>query len=247
MTSFWGAKGHNLTDEEEMKRSYTGITGGSLTSLRKSASVPAKRRKRAARAVAAAAPSSLSFAKTELKYVDKAVDLVSLNSTGDLVLVNGIAAGSGASEHVGREVTMRSVQINLRAQATAATGVAQIVRFLLVYDRQPNGAAPAITDILTSTTVTAPRNLDNRKRFKILWDEVCPLADRITATESGVQHVYLRFYRRLRHPIEFNATTSATVTAITTGSMYFVGIGTEASGNTDADCVGTCRIRYADA
>ena len=39
-----------------------------------------------------------------------------------------------------------------------------------MYDRQPNGALPAATDVLTSNTIMAAQNLDNRDRFLILAD-----------------------------------------------------------------------------
>jgi len=216
---------------------------------RYSAFSAAQKATRAARAsanrVAAAsvnvAMRGLQLEKGEFKAVDANGSSV-IDSTGALVLLNGLARGDEINERNGREVVMKSVQINFGVQCTITTGTDQYARVLLVYDRQSNGAAPAITDILVSNNTTAVRNLENRRRFKILMDRRYTLNQ---ASEAGSK-ISDSFYRRLRHPITFNSGDAGTVADITTGSLYLVTMGSNAAGATAGSCLYYSRVRFQD-
>lgn len=232
-----------------MKRTYESSTGN-VTVLRKGYGQKAKRAKMmkpvpATAAAAAAAAAVAVRPKAEFKFVDNEI-VVDLNSTPSITLLNAMASGAAVNEHVGREVLLKSIQANLVATATATTGLSQVARIMLVYDRQSNGAAPTITDILTNSNVHAVRNLNNRHRFKIFWDQMVVLPNRVTATESGQLELVLRYYRKLRHPQTFNSTATAVQGAITTGSLFLVCLGELASGATDGTMTGEIRIRFWD-
>ena len=67
---------------------------------------------------------------------------------------------------------------------------------LIVYDRQPNGALPAATDVLTSNTMMAVQNLDNRDRFIILADIFPYAQDESLAGEiNGAPMCYKRYIK----------------------------------------------------
>ena len=177
----------------------------------------------------------------EFKSVDTVVSQA-IDQTGAVTLVNGVARGDEINERTGRVLTMRSIQFNARAYATSGTGTDQVGRVLIVYDRQTNAAALTGAQVLASFDTNSPRNLENRRRFKILKDWRFP----INATgESGSNRV-LQFYRRLRHPVMFNSGDAGTVADITSGSIYVLTIGTNVAGATAGNLVGTCRIRYQD-
>ena len=80
--------------------------------------------------------------------------------------LNDVAQGTTAITRIGRKILMKSVLV----QGLLATNTGNSARVLIVYDRQPNGALPAATDVLTSNTIMAAQNLDNRDRFLILAD-----------------------------------------------------------------------------
>lgn len=216
--------------------------------LRKGYSQKSKRPKvafKVSKPVAAAAAAAAVARAAEFKFSDQNFTL-SVDTTGSTQLCDGLAAGTGVSDRQGREVILKSIQINAKAFATATTGTSQLARLLLVYDRQCNAAAPTLTQVLTAANTVAPRNLDNRHRFKILMDTVVCLPNRVTATESGPLLVPIRFYRKLRHPVEYNAVGDATITSINTGSLYLMSIGDNAGGATAGQISGTVRIRYWD-
>lgn len=203
----------------------------------------------AARAVVvAAAPNyaqrGLQLSSGEFKAVDYIGTVAPLNaSTTPFVhLLNGIGRGDNINQRNGREILMRSIQFQYTCSVTPVTGVDQQVRVMLVYDRQTNATELTAAQVLHQANTLSPRNLENRKRFKILYDRTHQLN---AAGEPGSQ-VTRRFYRRLRHPVTFNALTNGDVADIVTGSLYLVIIGSVATGDTDAFVNCFSRIRYSD-
>lgn len=183
----------------------------------------------------------LSLAPGEFKSVDVHA-ATAVTTTPLVVLLNGIARGDDINERTGREVDMRSIQFSAQVRAATATGVDQTHRVLIVYDRQTNAAAPTMAQVCESATIQAPRNLENRKRFSILFDEIYNLN---AAAESGSSR-QIRWYRHLNHPETFNSGDAATVADITTGSVYLIVLGTEAAGATSGSIDYWSRIRYQD-
>lgn len=123
-------------------------------------------------------PASLTSHSREIKAIDVNVT-ASMAIPGSITfnLLNGVQAGAAFYNRVGSRIEMKSVHIRgyIRNMTTCIDDVA---RFLVVYDRQPNGAFPNITDIIqsrdqqgaTANTGVSPINLDQRDRFVILRD-----------------------------------------------------------------------------
>jgi len=183
----------------------------------------------------------LNLAPGEFKAVDVHA-ATAVTTTPIVVLLNGIARGDDINERTGREVDMRSIQFSAQVRAATTTGVDQTHRVLIVYDRQTNAAAPTMAQVCESATIQAPRNLENRKRFSILFDKIYNLN---AADESGSSR-QIRWYRHLNHPETFNSGDAATVADITTGSVYLIALGTEAAGGTSGSIDYWSRIRYQD-
>ncbi len=84
--------------------------------------------------------------------VGTAATPIEIISTGSFTLLNGIAAGTSLGERNGRHATLRSLQCRgiVRLKSTETT---QVVRMVIFYDRQANGAAPTATDLLDQDQV----------------------------------------------------------------------------------------------
>lgn len=89
--------------------------------------------------------------------------------------------GSSFYNRIGRRTRGVSLELHGIIEPTltnTAATKAQYARIIIVYDRQSNGATPAVSDILldyfvggqTSTTSQSGLNMDNRDRFMILRD-----------------------------------------------------------------------------
>lgn len=187
--------------------------------------------------------SSVNAAK-EIKFIDKAISQA-FDTTGTVTLCANMAQGIDATQRIGRMTATKSFELKLTAAVTPATGVDQRVRWLLVYDKQTNAAIPAITDILTAIDVNAMRNMDNRDRFVLLYDQCVDLN---ASAESG-SSVHISKFRYLfpPYPTVWNLNAAASVTSISTGSFVFITIGDQAAGTTASTCVGTIRARFLDA
>lgn len=90
----------------------------------------------------------------------------------------GIQQGATFYNRVGTKIIMKSVRVrftlnNPVAQQTGTTPV----RWMVFYDRQPNGAYPAFLDLLQIndsgvTDFNGPLNIQNRSRFTVLRDQI---------------------------------------------------------------------------
>lgn len=183
------------------------------------------------------------YALGEFKSVDVNADMA-CDTTSSVQLLNGIARGDEINERNGREITIMSIQLNALFKATAATGTDQQQRLLIVYDRQTNAAACTFAQVVSTAGVLTPRNLENRRRFKILFDRTFVISQTVAA-EPGNQMI-CKFYRRLRLPVTFNSGDAGTVADITTGSLYAIAYGGNVAGATAGTISVNCRIRYQD-
>jgi len=177
----------------------------------------------------------------EFKSVDVTATAAATTASA-VTLLDGIARGDEINERIGREVTLRSIQISGVSYVTPATGIDQNHRVLIVYDRQTNAAALTAAQVLSAVSCYAPRNLENRKRFKILFDRTWHLN---ASAEPNSQRIF-KFYRRLAHPVTFNAGDAGTVADIVTGSLYMVTLGSAAPGATSGEVLVSSRLRYTD-
>lgn len=179
--------------------------------------------------------------KPEWKSVDVNGNL-DVDTTGALVLLNGIARGDDISERTGRKVTLRSIQLSLKSNVIGGTGVDQINRLMLVLDNQTNAAALTILQVLNTVNPLSMKNLENRSRFIILMDRVFPLN---ATAESGSMAIN-KYYKKVNIPVVFNSGDAGTVADIVTGSLYLIAVGDAAAGVTAAKVYYYSRIRYED-
>lgn len=179
----------------------------------------------------------------ELKFVDTTNALVTLGA-GTLAvgaLCNGIVPGSGANNRIGRKIVMKSVLIRWSVALQATTVGGGSVRMMLVYDKQANATAPAVTDVLVQNTFTSPNNLSNRDRFVVLWDEV---TDSISINNN--YSISGKFYKKLNLETMYNAGTAGTIGDITSGSLYVL-IGNNGGFTTaQPQITYETRVRYLD-
>nr|WAE42720.1 MAG: capsid protein [Cressdnaviricota sp.] len=177
----------------------------------------------------------------EFKAISRAMS-DTVDSTGTIACMNGTTMGSDLSNRVGRQIEMRSIEMKVYMNVISGTGVDQEMRCLLVYDRQTNGVSATITDILDTNNCQSLRNLDNRKRFKILMDK------RFTFEASGQNpsHCVWDYYRKLRHPVQYNSGNAGTVADIASGALYIIFFGDKVAGVTSGHEETKLRIRFTD-
>lgn len=189
--------------------------------------------------------------RPELKSIDATPATISVNTTGSLTLLNGCAVGTDYTDRIGRKTMLKSINFRGFFQPADDNTVTNYVRMMIVYDRQTNGAAPAVTDILQSASSLSNLNLNNRDRFLVLVDKEYVIGRVInTATQALAYSPNVhrcKGYRRLNLETQYGGTTSA-IASIATGSLYMLAIGNiAAGGGTDATLDITLRVRFLDA
>jgi len=182
-----------------------------------------------------------STGNVERKYVDVQLgtgdyNLAGTNTRQSVCLV---AQGGDANQRVGRKITVKSCQIRLLVDLPTTATSGGVLRTVLVYDKQPNGALASVTDILETDNAVGLINLDNRQRFDVLMDEFTPMS------VSGPETVCISRYIKMNRDIIYNSTTTAGVGAITTGNFILL---TSQYGvlTTQPSDIGRIRFRFVD-
>lgn len=166
-------------------------------------------------------------------------------ATGQLCFVT---TGDTLANRDGAVIQVKSLQIRgayryaPAAGATAATNV----YLYIVQDRQANGAAAAITDVLTSTNMSsALGNVPNQFRFKILKRIVLSLVASagVTAAYNDVTGT-IDEYIRFKVPLEIRYTASAGAIGDLASNNIFLLAGGDAGGDDVVTFGGTARLRF---
>lgn len=188
----------------------------------------------------------------ERKFFDTALSFT-VDATGEVPAtgqLNLIPQGVTQSTRVGRKCCIKSIHIRAGAYyLPAADTVGSTISYIyLVLDKQCNGAAAAVGDVLTgSTMASAMVNMANSERFVILKRFVIPFqAGAGTAASFGQDRKPLEFFHKCNLPLEFSSTTGA-VTELKSNNLFLLAGSDGASGTDDAvNIEGTCRLRYSD-
>lgn len=172
--------------------------------------------------------------------------------------------GSDYNQRIGRKTVIKSIQVRLACinEAAIAEPPTQfgngggVARFILLWDTQPNGALPAVSDVLSSvggiSNVYSPINLNNRDRFKIIRDKMLPfdpflynnVAGQSFASASNQVKTF-KMYKECNLETIYSASTGA-IGDIQSGSLCALFIGS-LTGAHPYKFFGSFRCRYEDA
>jgi len=192
----------------------------------------------------------LQLAPGELKSKDQSLAGFGVDFNGTGYLLNGIARGDDIDERIGRQVTCKAYEVNLaiRPAVAGAAPVPSIVRCMIVYDKQTNGAIMTPSQLLlaigTANAPLMPRSLENRERFTVLRDMKIGMAS-AELTDYQPAPKVVKIYQSVVLPMTFNAGDAGTVADITTGALYAIFISDQAGAPLPVVSF-TSRVRYMD-
>lgn len=162
----------------------------------------------------------LPFSVAELKNFDVHVTnmIVPGVSTHQSVAICVPGPGNGATQRIGRRITMKSIQIAVRMNYAGGMIGQSPIRLCVIYDRQTNTLFPAGNDVLVVDGLASYRNLDNSRRFWFLCDEIiCPNFGQGTVAQQ-TSFVWRKFIK-CNLPVEFNPGASGTISDVATGGL----------------------------
>lgn len=180
----------------------------------------------------------------EKKFIDNSLSInptAGANTFSAANVLNSLAEGASATTRIGRKIVMKSIYIRYSWEISTGLDGAPL-RILVVYDKQPNAAAAAITAPLVSSAFNSLNNLSNRDRFVTLFDHITEPVD-----EGGPHAVGGVLYKSINLEAMFNDVNGGTIADITTGSILLY-VAQQGSIITNAPTfVCRARIRFTDA
>lgn len=187
----------------------------------------------------------------EQKFLDTSTTQAPVSFNGNIAPSSLVAvpAGTGESERVGRKITVRALHLRyvcLMNNQTTPGATDDGVRVIVYWDKQCNGTAATVTDILETADYLSFNNLANKNRFMILMDKQHDIsltagAGNGTANVFGAKAITKSMHKRLNIPIEFSSTTGG-LTEIRSNNLGVLVI----SDNGNITYTATARIRYTD-
>lgn len=189
----------------------------------------------------------------ELKFKDTTVPaalslLVGTIHSSSLVTIPQDGTESG---RVGRKITVKSIHVrglSVLAGTTDENNTDDTIRLMLVLDKQANGTAPAVTDILETASIDSFNNLANKSRFRILKDTKLVLNSAMGAIgvsgKSGNRTIPFEWHiKNLDLPIEYdNTAPTGALATVRSNNLVVLGI----SSDQTATVRYTARVRYTD-
>jgi hypothetical protein len=180
----------------------------------------------------------------EFHYNDIQQASYTMNTTGAVTLLNGIAEGNDNTTRLGRKAFMRDVSVSGFSQPTGTTGLPQQHRVLVVWDNAAAGALPAVTDILSTSDTTSFPNPNNVARFTILYDQTLVIG---LLSASVADQVIKEFRTTLRvdSATQYQLTTGV-IGALQNGALLMVTLGSNVAGATAGAAQIATRVTFTD-
>ncbi len=194
----------------------------------------------------------------ETKFIDHDVDaspttagaiLGRTNATATAGTLLVIPAGTSESERVGRKIRLTAFQMRysiILGNTTTPTSTSSQVRIMVILDKQCNGTAPTVGNVLEFADYQSYRNLSKTTRFNILYDR-CHALNSVSGSYDGSNDQFGQVvakgqcYRKLHAQVQYNADTGV-LTSMTQTNLCLLLI----SDNTFCNFKSKIRIRYKD-
>ena len=181
----------------------------------------------------------------ELKYNDNAF-ATDATTTGAIVALNNMAAGDTALLRDGNKILNKSVQLRFTLE-NEASNQNNVVRMLVVYDKQPNLATATIagagTGPLDSITIQSLRQVATASRFKVLMDRVYNI-NSTSDTAGALQIIHDEIYFKVPEDCQMTQFADGASAAPITGNLLLMYFGNVAAGAGDVNVLGQARVRF---
>lgn len=159
-------------------------------------------------------------------------------------LLNGLSKGTNNNQRMGDSIRIKSIEVNSYAYKNSNfTGIYQRVRRVILLDLQSNAAAPTqnqIFDQAANEPTLEFRNLDFKKRFVILKDDV------VQITQNDPVAAFPKYYYQMNMHTSYDASDNGDVTDISSNAVYVIFISTEGTAADEPSVVSNHRVRYID-
>lgn len=180
------------------------------------------------------------------KVNDFHVVITDLDNIGTVVFLNGIDEGTQFFNRISRKIVPQKIDAYLEWAYSVTQETSYCIRSVFLYDRQPNGNLPELTDILKDTdgqtNIWSPFNYNNYERFQVLREDLLRLTP--DSNNSVVfQHAEICDLEEL--PVNYNG-PDFIIESIDTGSFVHLILSDAGTGPDLPFMVGTYRFCFKD-
>lgn len=186
--------------------------------------------------------------QSDFKYVDLANASYEASTTGSITLVATIPQGNTVNNREGKSCQLTSCRVRGVVSVASTTTTVQAAAYL-VWDRQPNKALAAITDVLDSVSSYSFPKRENSERFMIIKQWRCVLEGNSAAPATGDEQIDIDDYVKLPPECVSSYTvadTTGVIGDLITGALLFVTCGNRATGTTAASFTVGFRVNFRD-
>ncbi len=188
--------------------------------------------------------------RPELKHFDVSESTILCTSGGVFGSqpLNGIATGTTQVSRIGDRILIKKIGLRMMLSPTDSTDDGDAVRILLILDHQPNGADPAVLDILQTASEQAFKAVKSTKRFQFIMDKyvswsVFSTDHGATPTDFAVKREAYTFFKEVNIDCEFIGSGTA-ISTIGTNALHMFCITNQ--GN-DSTLLWSSRVSYYDS
>lgn len=175
----------------------------------------------------------------EYKFKDFTVAKTAIATTPTSQNLCLIAQGDDHDERNGDSITVTGVYVNCWI-STDTAGDNNVMRLMLIQDKQCNGVGGSIGEVLSAggatTAIFSPLELDNKHRFRMLWDKT------VEVNDAGRSNVIFSKYIPLNLKIRYDGTTGV-IADQKSNNIFFAFGGVSNLGDIQINS----RVRYLDA
>ncbi len=200
-----------------------------------------------AKMVAGDAQKALAMVKSvkrlinvEIKNFDVQLTSQDIDIVPVITQLSNIPQGDTTSTRDGAQCKMVGLELSFRIVQAAAASITSC-RIMLVLDKQTNQAIYVANDLLADVTISdgiiSPRNLDNSRRFTVLYDRT------FTMQDGGVRSFVVKKYFKKDVLLRYDGSTPS-IADLTQNSMSL--LTTSSEGTNVPTFTLFSRLRYVD-
>lgn len=184
----------------------------------------------------------------ELKYTGSINTNTTIPSTGHFIsqIIAGQIEGTTELTRIGKTTSAYDILVTMElAFIPDALVYEEFVSYWLYVDRQPNGATPAVLDVVATASYITQINNENRKRFKILKHGMIPLKTVVISAANfyAENHALSLYHSWKNNPLQILFKSNlGTVADLATNNIGMLLI----SKNSKAKFTSYIRVKYAD-
>lgn len=157
----------------------------------------------------------------EKKHNTTAIGGASIATTGQVNSLVIMSQGTSASTRTGNQTHLSLLSLMGNASLAAATA-GDMLRIIVGWDHEANGANPAVTDVLETAAITAVYNRDKvGKRFTILSDVTRRLEQQAATVTTAL--VPLKLTRKL-NKVTYYQSNAGTISDVLKENLFVIQI-----------------------